>query len=125
MDLTPSVPEERQLIQAYRPGGFRISDQDHEGSVLVFPGRTLAWSVTDLDELTLDALRPVLEATPRIELLLLGCGDRFALVSATLRRELRERGVVVEAMDTAAACRTYNVLMAEERRVAAALIAVS
>jgi uncharacterized protein len=125
MDVTPRVPEDRQLVQAYRSGGFKIGGRDYAGSVLVLPDRTVSWAVAGLDELTVDALDPVLEATPRVELLILGCGDRFGMVSVAFRRELRERGVVVETMDTAAACRTYNVLLAEERRGAAALIAVS
>ena len=113
MDLTPQVPEGRQLVQAYRPGGFRIGGREHAGSVLVFPGRTLPWPVTSVDGLTVDDLGPVLEAAAQVDLLLVGCGDSFAMVSPALRRELRERGVVVEAMDTAAACRTYNVLLSE------------
>lgn len=124
MDVTPRVPEGRQLVQAYRPGGFTISGRDYEGSVLVFPSHTVGWPVTALDQLTAAALRPVIEASPAVDLLLLGAGERFALLSPRLRRELRDHGLVVEIMDTAAACRTYNVLLAEERRVAAALIAV-
>ena len=58
-----------------------------------------------------------------IDLLLLGCGARMAMVPAGVRQHLRAAGVVVESMDTGAACRTYNVLMADGRRVAAALIA--
>ncbi|HET6522778.1 MAG TPA: Mth938-like domain-containing protein [Geminicoccaceae bacterium] len=125
MDLTPRLPEGRQLVQAYRPGGFTIGGRDYEGSVLVFPSHTVAWPVTAPDQLTAATLRPVVEASPPVDLLLLGSGDRFALLSPGLRRELRGHGLVVEIMDTAAACRTYNVLLAEERRVAAALIAVS
>ena len=125
MDVTPHVPEGRQLVQAYRPGGFTIGGRDYEGSVLVFPGHTVGWPVTALDQLTAAALRPVIEASPPVELLVLGAGGRFALLPPRLRRELREQGLIVDVMDTAAACRTYNVLLAEERRVAAALIAVS
>ena len=59
-----------------------------------------------------------------VEILLLGCGPRMAPVPRPLRETLRAAGIVIEAMDTGAACRTYNVLMSEGRRVAAALIAV-
>jgi uncharacterized protein len=60
-----------------------------------------------------------------VELLLIGTGARMAQIDRTLRQALRADGVVIEVMDTGAACRTYNVLMAEGRRVAAALIAVT
>jgi uncharacterized protein len=59
-----------------------------------------------------------------VDLLLLGCGERTASVDGSVRQELRNAGVVIEPMDTGAACRTYNVLMADGRRVAAALIAI-
>ena len=60
-----------------------------------------------------------------VELLLIGTGARMSQIDRELRQTLRADGVVIEAMDTGAACRTYNVLMAEGRRVAAALIAVA
>lgn len=124
MDINPVVPADRQRIEGYGPGNFRISGARHRGSVLVFPNRTLAWHVEAVAELTLESLAAVLDAEPRVELLLIGCGARHVLLSADLRAGLRAAGIALEAMDTGAACRTYNVLMAEDRRVAAALIAL-
>ena len=124
MDLTPIIPAERQVIQAYGDGHFRISGAVHDGSVIVLPERTLAWPVTAAAGLTLESLAGVLAAEPRVELLLIGCGREAAPVPAELRAALRARGIVTEVMDTGAACRTYNILLAEERRVAAALIAI-
>jgi uncharacterized protein len=123
-DVTPLIPGDRQVIQGYGEGRFRISGTVHAGSVIVLPDRALAWPVADLAEVTLESLGAVLEAEPLVELLLLGAGPRPALVQRDLRAALRARGIVVEAMDTGAACRTYNVLLSEERHVAAALIAV-
>jgi uncharacterized protein len=60
-----------------------------------------------------------------VEVLLLGTGTRHEFVPPSLRRRLRDAGIVIDTMDTGAACRTYNVLVAEDRRVAAALIALS
>lgn len=125
MDFTPIIPAERQVIQAYGDGHFRISGVVHEGSVIVLPERTLAWSAKATVGLTLDSLAGVVAAEPRVELLLIGCGHGPAPIAAELRAALRARGIVVEVMDTGAACRTYNVLLAEERRVAAALIAIA
>ncbi|RAU22629.1 hypothetical protein CU669_08100 [Paramagnetospirillum kuznetsovii] len=122
MDITPVIPAGRQLIKGYGDHGFTISAVRWEGSVLVFPDRTLSWSVGDLSEVTEASLAPVVEAAP--ELLLLGCGATLVPPSRELRAFLRGAGVKLEVMDTGAACRTFNVLLAEDRRVAAALIAV-
>jgi uncharacterized protein len=124
MEVTPVVPAGRQLIQAYRDGGFTVAGVRHEGSLLVTPERTLSWQVDALSAVTLESLAPVIQADPPVEILILGCGPGFALAPASLRDALRAHGIVVESMATPAACRTYNVLLAEDRRVAAALIAV-
>lgn len=124
MDFTAHMAEGRQLIEGYGNGGFRVSGAVHHGSVLVFADRTLAWAVSDMAALSHESLAAVRQAAPRIEVLLLGCGAKAMPVPAALRESLRADGVVIEAMDTGAACRTFNLLIAEERRAAAALIAV-
>ncbi|HTZ78668.1 MAG TPA: Mth938-like domain-containing protein [Stellaceae bacterium] len=124
MDVTPIIPAGRQVIERYGPSGFRVTGISFASSVLVFPDRTSAWEVTAIGDLTAESLRPVIEHGG-VEILLLGCGSRMAPVSPGLRQTLRAAGIVVDAMDTGAACRTYNVLMAEERRVAAALIRIA
>jgi uncharacterized protein len=121
MDVTPLIPAGRQVIEGYGAGGFRVAGTRYAGSVLVFAEETLAWPVASMSELTIDSLRPVVERRG-IEILLLGCGPRLTPIPARLRQELRAAGIIVDVMDTGAACRTYNVLLAEERRVAAALI---
>jgi uncharacterized protein len=123
MELTLVTPEGRQLIQAYREGGFTIAGVRHAGSVLVLPDRSLPWAVGDLSAVTVESLAPIIEAAA-VEILILGCGARFALPTVELRQAVRAHGIVTEAMDTRAACRTFNVLLAEDRRVAAALIAL-
>ena len=122
-DVTPEVPRGRQLIQAYSAEGFTIAGTRHPGAVLVLPEETLGWAVARLVDVTVENLEPVLAGDPAPEILVLGTGARFAMVDAGLRQALRARGVIVESMDTAAACRTFNVLLAEDRRVVAALIA--
>ena len=124
MDLTPTVPSGRQVVESYGARRFRISGAVYEGSVLVFPTETLRWEVGRFDEIGSDSFRQLMERAGEIDLLLLGCGARMQLVSKTLREPLRAQGIVVEPMDTGAACRTYNVLIAEGRRVCAALIAI-
>jgi uncharacterized protein len=119
-----SAPRAPKLIERYGKGGFRVSGQTLTGSILVFNDRVESWPVADIAQLSVEALQPIIAAQPPIQILLLGCGPRIAFIAPPLRQALRAAGVVIEAMDTGAACRTYNVLLAEERRVAAALIAV-
>ena len=123
MDITPLVPGALKLIQGYGDRRFRISGTVHEGSVLVFSDVVVGWDVADVSAAALMALVPLVAET-EIELLLLGTGKTAFLLEETLRQAFREHGIVLEGMDTGAACRTYNVLAAEGRRVAAALIAV-
>ncbi len=124
MDVTPLIPAHRKVIDAYGGGRFRIAGEVFVGSVLLFPERVLAWPVSEFAQVSRAVLEPVLAQAPPVEILLLGCGAKTGFVGPALRQELRAAGLAIEAMDTGAACRTYNVLLAEERRVAAALIAV-
>lgn len=124
MDISPLVPEGRQVVNSYGPGMFRISGTVHHGSVLVFPDRTVTWPVVGLDGLSAEDLAQVAASGQTVDVLLFGCGERMQLVPPVVRDALRRDGIIVEPMDTGAACRTYNVLMAEGRRVAAALIAL-
>ena len=124
MDITPLVPQGSQVIDSYGAGMFRIAGLMHQGSVIVFPDRTLSWQAASFDALGADDFQPVIAADPRCDILLLGCGDRMRLPAEALRADLRAHGIVIDPMDTGAACRTFNVLLAEGRRVAAALIAL-
>jgi uncharacterized protein len=117
MELTPQSATGRQVIERYGAAGFRVSGVVFPGPVLVFPERTMIW---DAATATLEGLAPVIEIGG-VELVLLGLGKRGAPMP-TLRAALKPYGIGVEAMDTGAACRTYNVLIAEDRRVAAALL---
>jgi uncharacterized protein len=121
MDLTPVIPSGRQVIERYGASGFRVTGVAYPTSILVFPDATLPWPVADIGAVSAETLKPILDHGG-VEILLLGCGARMVPVAAALRQDLRAGGITVDAMDTGAACRTYNVLMAEDRRVAAALI---
>jgi uncharacterized protein len=121
MELTPLIPAGRQLIERYGPSGFRVAGVIWRGPVLVFPDLTMTWTVADAAAVTSDTLQPVVEHGG-VQILLIGLGRRTGTIAQDLRAALRQAGIVIEAMDTGAACRTYNVLMAEDRSVAAALI---
>ena len=114
------IPAGRQVVDSYGRNGFHVSGVAYEGAILVTAEATVAWPVGSLVEVTPDSLSTLFGRG--IEILLLGCGPRMVPVPPALRAVLKAKGIVVDAMDTGAACRTYNVLLAEERRVAAALL---
>jgi uncharacterized protein len=120
----PVKPATSRVIEAYGAGGFRVDGESLRGSVLVLPDGVVPWPVTDLSAATIETLQPVIDRRGAVEILLIGCGPRFLMLEPALKRALGDAGLAVDAMDTGAACRTYKVLRAEERRVAAALIAV-
>jgi len=123
-DITPPLPAGRQVIRRYGEGGFEIAGVRHEGSVLVMADRTLPWPLSRPEEIDIESLGPCMAADADVTVLLIGTGTQLVPVEPDLRAALRARGIGVEAMDTGAACRTFNVLLSEERAVAAALIAV-
>ena len=116
-----------QLIRTYGPGRFNIAGREWREPVLVTPTATFPWPVTRAEELTLETLAP-LKLAPEgqaqwpTELLVLGCGVRAIFVASGVRAALKSAGMALEVVDTGSACRIYNVLLAEGRRVAAALI---
>ncbi len=116
-DIMPPVGADAQVIQSYGAGGFRIGNVAYESHVLVTPTATIGWS----GELTLAALEPVLATVPLPELLLVGTGARHEMLDPALRAALKSREIGVDTMDTGAACRTFNILLSEGRRVAAVL----
>jgi len=117
------VPGRHQL-DAFGAGGFRFADMSHRGSILATPSGIRIWPVSQFSELTAESLQPVLEEAGTVDFLIIGTGADIAFLPDEIRLRLKEAGVTVEAMATPAAARTYNVLVAEDRRVAAALIAV-
>jgi len=111
-------------VDAYGNGGFRFAGMSHRGSLLCLPTGMDAWRIAGVDELRLEAFAPVLDIADRIEVLFIGMGDRFLPLASGIREAFRDRGVIVEPTSTRNAVSTYNVLFAEQRPVAAALIAV-
>ncbi len=113
----------RHAIDAYGNGGFRFGDMSHRGSILALPSGVRAWDVTGVADLGEEALDAVF-AEARLELLLLGTGLDIAAVPESVRWRFREARIGLDVMQTGAAARTYNILLAENRSVGAALIAV-
>ena len=122
MPLDAHYPEPAG-VDAYGNGGFRFADMSHKGSILILPTGVHGWDATSADALAVDDFSDALDQKDAIEFLLLGTGaDAHPLFD--LRREMRERGLRIEPMTTGAAARTFNVLLGEQRKVGAALLAV-
>ena len=124
MEFQHVRPAGRPSIDGYEPGGFRVSGVRYNGSVIILPERCLPWDARSMADVTADSLAPVCHAQPAVDILLLGCGARLLPLPKVIREALRSAGIGVDLMDTGAACRTYNILLADNRRVAAALIAL-
>ncbi|MGJ8584832.1 MAG: Mth938-like domain-containing protein [Marinosulfonomonas sp.] len=117
MQLNEIVFQDAAPIDGYGPGFFRVGGQVAHGDVLLQAERCMPWGGYS------DSQSP-LELKDQIDVLFVGTGKDTAHIPAEFRHALEQAGIGVEAMSTPAACRTYNVLLSEGRRVAAALLAV-
>jgi uncharacterized protein len=111
-------------IEAYGNGGFIFDSMSHRGSLLCLPDAIWAWPVTNPAEIDQFSLARVFAAANSIDTLIIGTGTEVWLAPSALREALRRVKVVLEPMLTGPAVRTYNIMIGERRRVAAALIAV-
>jgi len=110
-------------IDAFGDGGFRIAGVRHDGAILILGG-VRAWPVSGADALTAADFAPILDRADRPDMAILGTGARLRHPPAEVRRAFREAGVGLEVLNTASACRTWNLLAGEARRVFAALLPV-
>jgi len=116
--------ESRPPIDSYGEGGFRVGGLRHLGGLALLPERMQDWPVSAPAEITPETAAPFIAAADEIDVLLIGLGADVAVLPRAAREALEAAGIGVEPMSTPSACRTFNVLLAEDRRVAAALIAV-
>jgi uncharacterized protein len=114
----------RAPIDAYGNGGFRFADMSHRGSLLCLPSGIYGWDATEGNILTPALLQRVLDEAAEIEVLLVGTGTELRPLPAELKAALRAKKISSDPMGTGAAVRTFNIMLAESRAVAAALIAV-
>ncbi|PZP56344.1 MAG: hypothetical protein DI586_04030 [Micavibrio aeruginosavorus] len=120
-DVTPLLKAGQKIIQSYASGKFKISGVYYEHPVIITALDVQDWNGASLENLSPDTF---LNLKDEIDVLIIGSGKTGALLMPQKRIEFKEAGFSVEIMDTGAACRTFNVLTAEGRRVAAALLPV-
>lgn len=114
----------RAPIEAYGNGGFRFADMSHRGSLLCLPSGIYGWEPENPADIAAHDLDRLFSEAGDIEILLVGTGVELKPIGKGLRARLRDAGISADPMSTGAAVRTFNVLLAEDRAVAAALIAV-
>ena len=120
MKLHAHAPSGRNTFTGYGEGWYALNGERRAASLIVFPDRILDWPVDGFDALRAEDFAVLAEAQP--EIVLLGTGARQRFPHPRLTMALAQARIGLEVMDLPAACRTYNILMAEERRVAAALL---
>ena len=120
MKLHATAPGTYNVITAYGAGYVAVNGQRHETSLIVTPQTVLDWPVAAFAELKSEDFEAL--ETLGLEIVLLGTGPRQRFPHPRLTAALREARIGLEVMDVQAACRTYNILVAEERKVAAALL---
>lgn len=111
-------------IEAYGNGGFRFAGMSHRGSLLCLPDGIWAWPVKDVTQLIESMLAQVFAQGEKLDVFLIGAGRDPWPMPESMKARFRELSISVDAMPTGAAVRTYNILLAEDRRVGAGLIAV-
>lgn len=114
----------RAAIDAYGNGGFRFADMSHRGSILCLPSGVYGWDVADAAAFSDADFSRVMADAAGIDILLIGTGSALVPLPRELKQRFRDAGISADPMSTGTAVRTYNVLLAEDRAVAAALIAV-
>ena len=110
----------QNLFTAYGQGFVEVNAQRHESSIIVSGDQLETWAATDMKSLHADAFQCLVQIKP--ELVIIGTGEKFQFPATAILRPLIDARIGYEVMDTAAACRTYNILLAEGRNVVAALI---
>jgi uncharacterized protein len=115
----------RAPIDSYGNGGFRFAGMSHRGGLLCLPSGIHGWAAPPPAAIDAASLAKVFAEASAIDILLVGTGREIRPLADDIRARCRVGGIVVEAMTTGAAVRTFNVLLAEDRAVAAALIAVN
>lgn len=114
----------RAPIDAYGNGGFRFADMSHRGSLMCLPSGIYGWNVESVTDLDVKAFKSVLAEADQIELFLLGTGMDLVRIAPDVREAFRGKTISADSMSTGAAVRTFNVMLAEDRAVAAAFLAV-
>ena len=121
MDITPLIKGDRKLINSYGAGRFIVSGHEYKNSILHSPSSVSTWEDYNPFVWSETLAEQLITSAATSEILLIGTGEKIVQLPARMRQLFRSKNIHADVMDTGAACRTYNVLLSEERRVIAAL----
>jgi uncharacterized protein len=123
-DVTPLIPEGKKILQSYGAGKFTVNGEKFESSIILLPNLVIAISCKAISQLTEADITPLIENKNDIEFILVGTGNSSDFMPSNIEKKLKENQIKFEYMNTGPACRTYNVLLSEERKFASILIVV-
>lgn len=125
-DISATLAAGTTLIQSYGPQGFTLAGVQYEGAIYIHEGIPHSIDLKQADECSEEAIASIIASLPHIpEILLLGTGKTHHFIAPSIRQSLKQKfSIALDSMDTGAACRTFNVLVAESRSVAAILLPV-
>ncbi len=122
MDITPVIPKNRNAINGYGVEGFKINETAYSHSIILTPNQILEVKVDSLEDFFEQNLKAIIDFEP--EILLVGTGKNHKIISPDLKNKIKTQypQISIDEMSTASACRTYNILMSEDRNVVAFLM---
>ena len=124
MDITPLIKGDRKIINSYGASRFVVSGKEYTNSIILSPITVDIWNIQSPFMWSEDVIEQLMNAAKDAEVILVGTGKNMVPMPSKWRNLFREKRISLDVMDTGAACRTYNVLLSEERRVIAALVMV-
>lgn len=124
MDITPLIKGDRKIINSYGAGRFVVSGKEYANSIILLPVMVDVWNIQSPFMWSEETIEQLIISAKDAEVVLVGTGKNMLPMPSKWRNLFREKKISLDVMDTGAACRTYNVLLSEERRVIAALILV-
>jgi uncharacterized protein len=124
MDITPQIPKNKNNITSYGPEGFKINQTIYKNSLILSPDKLLKIEIKNPEEINLDILKQIL--TAESEVLLIGTGAKHLRLPENIRHQIKNSFplISIDEMSSAAACRTYNILITEDRNVVAVLMMI-
>ncbi|MFT6077383.1 MAG: hypothetical protein ACJA0S_000828 [Rickettsiales bacterium] len=124
MDITPQIPKNCNLINGYGSEGFKINEILHQNSIIMTSSQIIEVKINSVEEFFNADLKNILDSNP--EILLIGTGKNHQIISADLKNKIKSQypEISIDEMTTGSACRTYNILMMEDRNVVAFLMPI-
>ena len=124
MDITPTIPKNRNAINSYGSEGFKINETLHQNSIILTPQQIIEVKINSVEDFFEQDLKNIFDIEP--EILLIGTGNNHQIISAHLKNKIKSQypEIAIDEMSTGSACRTYNILMMEDRNVAVFLMPI-